>query len=365
MNPLSPVYYIRNNKGRAALIIFMLFFTTLMFLAGNYIASIDWYWEENIKHNEKMALVEALPGDEDFSQYHEVVGEMEKDPNLHLLGRTGLGFPGLDWITTIGLEMGSSSMVFSSKEDMETAFRALGLTADLSDMKHYGMAISKALAKNKGLHLGDIADATVDSSLDTSYTVDALIEEDTYTVFYLIECDPENYSRMYVFSDSMEGDALYNYIYDLIGDREVKVGSRSKIQVGQSLMPLHIILLVGGFLLSVILAVTVNSVVNGQYIKRTYEFGVYRALGLSKKTVFRKCAAELLLMDLIAIVIGAAIHFLLTFLLNELMYIPKGRYLPYVSVLGLICFLVSNLTVMLPMLISKGRRMGRADVTEF
>ena len=59
------------------------------------------------------------------------------------------------------------------------------------------------------------------------------------------------------------------------------------------------------------------------------------------------------------------IAFLLTFLLNELLYIPKGQYLPYVSWLGLTCFLISNLTVMVPMLIAKGVRMGRADVTEF
>jgi ABC-type antimicrobial peptide transport system permease subunit len=205
----------------------------------------------------------------------------------------------------------------------------------------------------------------VDKALDTTYTIDALIEEDTFTVFYLYETKPEDYFRMYVYSDSMEGDALYSYLTNLIGDRQVKLISRMKTEVHNSLVPMHIILIAGGFLLSVILAVTVNSVVNGQYIKRTYEFGVYRALGLSKGTVFRKCASELLFMDMIAIVIGAAVHFLLTFLLNELLYIPKGQYLPYVSWLGLTCFLISNLTVMVPMLIAKGVRMGRADVTEF
>ncbi len=365
MNPLSAIYYIKNNKGRATLIIFMLFFTTLMFLAGNFIASIDWYWEKNIEHNEKMAMVEATPADTDYVQFHQVVKELEDDPKLHVLGRTGLGFPGLEWTSTIGIGMGGSSMVFSSKEDMETAFKALGLTADLSNVKDYSMVVSKAFARNKGLRLGDTADATVDKALDTTYTIDALIEEDTFTVFYLYETKPEDYFRMYVYSDSMEGDALYSYLTNLIGDRQVKLISRMKTEVHNSLVPMHIILIAGGFLLSVILAVTVNSVVNGQYIKRTYEFGVYRALGLSKGTVFRKCASELLLMDMIAIVIGAAVHFLLTFLLNELLYIPKGQYLPYVSWLGLTCFLISNLTVMVPMLIAKGVRMGRADVTEF
>ena len=63
--------------------------------------------------------------------------------------------------------------------------------------------------------------------------------------------------------------------------------------------------------------------------------------------------------------IGAAVCLLTTFLLNELYYIPGGRFLPYFSWLGVLCFVISNLTVLLPMILSKGRRMGKADVTEF
>ena len=364
MNPLSPIYYIRNNKGRSALIIFMLFFTTLMFMAGNYVASCDWYFEEAIDSSEKIALVEYIPGDVDQKDYNATMAEMQADPKLSVAERTGYGFGGLSWFCTIGIEMDSSSYVFNTKEEMESAIRRLGLTVDLSGVKDRSIVISKALARNKGIHLGDTIDGTVDQSLSSEFTVDALIEEDIYVTFYLIE-DDRNLVRFYVYSDDLEGDALYNYIADMIGDRQVKVTSRMKENVRRSLAPLHIVMFAGAALLSVILAVTVNSVVNGQYQKRTYEFGIYRALGLSKKTVFGKCAAELLLMDLIAILIGAAFHFLMTFLLNELMYIPEGKYLPYVTGLGMICFAISNLTVMVPMIIAKGRRMGKADVTEF
>ncbi len=364
MNPLSPIYYIRNNKGRAALIIFMLFFTTLMFMAGNYVASCDWYWEDAIDSSEKIALVECIPGDEAWSDYHATLEEMRADSRLHVMERTGYGFGGLSWYCTIGIEMGSSSFVFNSKEDMEAAAKRLGLSVDLSKVKDHSIVVSKALAKNKGIHLGDTIDGTVDENLNEEFTVDALIEDDTFETFFLVH-DEKNLVRFYVYSDEMEGDELYSYIADKIGDRQVKLASRQKHSINQSLAPLHIIMIAGAVLLSVILAVTVNSVVTGQYQKRTYEFGVYRALGLSKKTVFRKCAAELLVMDLIAILIGAAIHFLLTFLLNELLYIPNGKYLPYVTDLGLICVAISNLTVIVPMIIAKGRRMGKADVTEF
>lgn len=364
MNPLSPLYYIRNNKGRSALIIFMLFFTTLMFMAGNFVASCDWFWEEAIDSTEKIALIEWIPGDEEQKDYNELRDKMQADPKLHVMERTGYGYGGLSWFCTIGLEMGSHSFVFNTKADIEAAIKRLGLTADLSNVKDHSIVISEALARNKGIHLGDTIDGSVDENLDSAFTVDALIEEDTYSSFFLIR-DEVNLVRFYVFSDEMEGDALYSYLSDQIGDRQVKMVSRMKQDVSQSLAPLHVVMFAGSVLLSVILAVTVNSVVNGQYQKRTYEFGVYRALGLSKKTVFLKCTGELLLMDLIALVIGAAVHFMTTFLLNEMLYIPDGKYLPYVSGLGMICFAVSNLTVMIPMIIAKGHRMGKADVTEF
>ena len=364
MNPLSPIYYIRNNKSRAALIIFMLFFTTLLFIAGNYVASCDWYMEKSIEHSERIALVEYIPADEDWSDYYATLGDIQADPRLHVMERSGRGFGGLGWSSTIGIDLESASYVFNSREDMEAAVKRLGLTVDLSDVKDHSIVISEALARNKGIRLGDTVDGSVDESLQSAFTVDALIKDDTYTTFFLVP-DEDNLARFYVLSDEMEGDALYNYLAEKIGDRRVKLSGRMKDEISNSLAPLHIVMIAGAVLLSVILAITVNSVVNGQYIKRTYEFGVYRALGLSRKTIFRKCAAELLLMDLMAIALGAAVHFLLTFLLNELLYIPKGRYIPYISGLGLICAAVSNLTVIIPMIIAKGHRMGRADVTEF
>ena len=364
MKPFSATYYLRNNKGRAALVIFMLFLTVLMFIAGNYLASNDWYWEKNIEYDEKIASVGCLPTDEDSRDFHAVLEDIRRDPKLKMMEYTGYGFGGLSWICTIGIEMGSSSFIFKSKADMEAAFKRLGLEIDLSKIRDGSMVISEAMAKNHGLKLGDTVDATVDKGLNGTYTLDALLDNDCFTTFYLVE-DETNLARAYVYSEEMEGDALYGYIRELIGSRMVKLNEQSKYSVKRSLAPLKVILIAGAFLLSVILAVTVNSVVNGQYQKRVYEFAVYRALGISKKGIFGKCAKELLLMDGIAILTGSAVHFLTTFLLNELYYRPNGRFLPYVSWLGLTCFLIANLTVMIPMLISKGRRMGKADVTEF
>ena len=82
-------------------------------------------------------------------------------------------------------------------------------------------------------------------------------------------------------------------------------------------------------LIAIVLAVTINSVVTGQYLKRTYEFGIYKALGRSSKEVKGKVAAEVLSMNLISSLIGFAAVFLFTYLMNEIVYKPKGLHLLY------------------------------------
>ncbi|MGN0395134.1 MAG: FtsX-like permease family protein, partial [Coprococcus sp.] len=127
----------------------------------------------------------------------------------------------------------------------------------------------------------------------------------------------------------------------------------------------YVLFYVIDILIAVVLAVTINSVVTGQYLKRTYEFGVYRALGRSSKSVKRKVAAEILLMNVIACVIGFACMFLFTYIINELVYRPKGLFLLYSSMVGVVGFIVCDILIVLPLILSKGRLMSKADVTEF
>ena len=129
--------------------------------------------------------------------------------------------------------------------------------------------------------------------------------------------------------------------------------------------PFKSIFMLASILLSIVLSVIVNSVITGQYIRRTYEFGVYRAIGISRLGIYKKCAAEILSMDMIAILIGGALVLILTFILNEIKFIPEGKYLPYFSSMGLMGFVISNLLVTVPTILLKGHSMSRADVTEF
>ena len=64
-------------------------------------------------------------------------------------------------------------------------------------------------------------------------------------------------------------------------------------------------------------------------------------------------------------IIGAGLILLFTFMINELYYVPDGKFLPYFSKMGTYGFIISNAMVVIPTILFKGRAMGRADVTEF
>ena len=363
MKPMSAFYYVKENKGRAGIVIFLLFFTTLLFLAGNYIDSSYYYWKRAMEYSDRVATVSAISSDEDQKDFYAFREKLKRDESLIVYDISGYGYSGLPWICTMGFEMGSTSMIFNSVEDMKDCFERLGIKADLSDMKNGSVCLSSALARQYGLKKGDKVDPSVYKNINGSYRVGAILEDDSYMLFYVEHTDTP--FRMHVMSKELSGQALRDYLIKLRGESKVHIDQPMSVGIEEQFAPFKLIFGAGIVLLSLALAVVVNAVITGQYVARTYEFGVYRAIGLTKREIYGKCAREIFAMDLLAILFGAAIIFLFLFLANELYYIPAGKFLPYYSNMGLYAFLASNALVIVPTIFLKGHSMSKADVTEF
>ncbi|MBP5192611.1 MAG: ABC transporter permease [Eubacterium sp.] len=364
MRPFSAIYYIKENKKKSLVIIFMLVLTTLIFLAGNYIDSVYYFWDKNMDYSDELCVISALPTDEDYKEFTEFYNELKKDDKLVVQERTAWGFHGLSWECTMGFEMGTASMVFSSVDDMKTAFDKFGIECDFTDIKEGSVVMSETFAKHYGLKKGDVIDSSLDNTIDGHFTLDALIGDDSFMLFYVIPGD-EMVLRINVMSPSMSGHELRDYLTERLGGRKANINSPMRDEIAEQFEPFFYIFFSGIILLSAVLSIIINSVITGQYIRRVYEFGVYRAIGISKGGILRKCASEISVMNLFAVLFGAVIIMTFTFLANELYYIPEGKYLPYFSKIGLIGFLLSNALVVIPTIISKGRGMMKADVTEF
>ncbi|MGN0395141.1 MAG: hypothetical protein ACI4EF_07250, partial [Coprococcus sp.] len=211
IKPFSALYYMKENKGKAILCIFMMFLSTFMFLAGNYIHSVLYTFEKEIEYSDKLVVVSLQSTDEEFRDFAEFTKDVEADDKLKYVESTAYGFSSMQYGTVLNLEMGGNSYVFNSVEDMKAVFEHLGIESDLSKCKHRSMVISQDFANNKGIKLGDKLDHSFDRNLDGEFTVDAIIDDGSFCTFYVYE-DDENLGRLYIYSDTMEGDELYDYV---------------------------------------------------------------------------------------------------------------------------------------------------------
>lgn len=364
INPFSAVYYIKENRGRSVVCIIMLVLAAFMFLAGNYISSEFGTYDKEFEYSDKLVVVELSSTDEEYKDYREFRKLVEQDENLDFVDSTAYGYSGISYDTVMNISLTGQAYVFSSVDDMKKVFDHLGIDCDYIQCTDKSIVISRNLAQNRGLSTGDIVDRGFDQNLNGEYRVGAVIDDGSFCTFYLVD-DSTNLGRLYIFSNTMEGRGLYDYVVQLAGDKKVHITQCERDFIAPQFNIYYILFYLIDLMVSVVLAVTINSVITGHYIKRTYEFGIYRALGRSRRDIKKKVAAEMLMVNAIACTAGAVIIMLFTYLINELIFKPKGLCLLYMSWTGLLGFVICDLLVMIPVILSKGKKMCQADVTEF
>jgi ABC-type lipoprotein release transport system permease subunit len=364
VNPYSAIYYIRKNKGKSAICIFMMFLATFMFLAGNYIDSELDSFDKEFEYSDRLVVAEIQSTDPEYQDFAAFRKAVLEDDALEFVDVTAYGFGGMQHGTVLNLEMGGWSYVFNSVDDCQKVFEHLGIEGDLSNCKSGSIILGKEFAKNKGIKLGDVIDHSFDSNLNGEYRVDAIVDDDSYCTYYIYEND-ESLGRLYIYSDTLDGKALYDYVNTLAQNRNVHISKSEREETLPQFSVFYVLFYMIDLLIGIVLAVTVNSVITGQYLKRVYEFGVYRALGRSKGGIKKKVAKEILLMNFIACAAGAVVISLFTYIINELYYKPMGIHLLAFSQAGLLGFLLCDVFIVVPLILSKGRMMSKADVTEF
>ena len=363
MKPYSALYYVKENKGRSLLIAAMFFLTTLLLLGGNYIQSNYYYWEGIIDYTERVVEIEASVNDEEFRDYFAIIDKLSADPDLTVMLHSGYAEPSLDWVCTMGFTMGGYAARYNTPEDLKEAFRIIGYEGDFSGLRNGSLIVSRAMANNHGFKLGDIVDEN--QGLSGTYTLDAIIDEDIYAIFYVEEFPKEKLMRAHVMSETLLYPERMKRVRTACEGSQCKIQKSMRDEINSQFQPINLIFCLALVLLSLVLAVSVNSVISGHYNKRMYEFGVYRAIGRTKRDVRRKVAAEILVTDFVSVVVGIGFVELFTFMMNELYYKPGGRFLPYWSEIGVIGVIVSNIFVLIPTILLRGRAMCKADVTEF
>ena len=363
MNPFSALYFIKENKKRSVLLILMILLSFGVYIGGLYVTNPEDNWQQVIEYSDNSVNVYKISTEGEG--YEWLLNEVKNDGKATVLE---LGSSNsFDWETIMGFKSGMGVYTFRSVEDFKTFCNYMDIECDFSKLKIGSMIMSEKFAKNRGLSIGDKVDEKKYNSVYGEFTLDFLTKEDGYTVYFI--SDEEESGRALILGNTIKGQELYSYVFDLYSEVKenknlfVSPGARQEVTVQfESFNTIYMLIVI---LLSVILAITINAAFVGMYQKREFEFAVYRAIGIPKKSIVTKFVKELLLIDIIALFFGTIVMLIGLYLLNNLVLYPEGKYLRYFEPVALYNMILCNAIIIIPLIVTRCRKMLKADICDY
>lgn len=360
MKPFFPLYFIKENKARCVLLMFMLFLGYAAYLGGIYITNLYDNWQIVVDYSEKYTTVSPSNEDENYSDFYAFTKELENNDKVDVL-QLGV-YHSFNWKTIMNFESGNFSATFLSVDDFRTYCAHMNIDCNFDQLKAGSLIMSERFAKNRGLEIGDTVDKDFDKGIYGKFTLDAMTQEDGYTQYFISD-DGVLANQILILSN--DGANVYDIAYALQEKYNVQIFSGVREKLDSQFSVFNRIYLFVLVLMAVILAVTVHATFVGMYQRRNFEFAVYRAIGLSKRRIIGKIIGELLCMDVIAMVIGGAVIFIALYLFNNLVLYPCGKYLCYFHPIALFGLVFYNLAVLVPLIVTRCKQMLKADICEY
>lgn len=362
MKPFSPLYFIKENKSRCILLMFMIFLSYAAYFGGLYVSNPMDNFELAISYYDEFAHIYPTTDDEDLSQFEAFKDELKQNEKVTVIECGQYG--GFIWESVMGFTMGTVSFSFQTPEDFRTYCEYMDIECDLDSVKPGSIIMSELFANNLGFKLGETINSSNNEYIYGDYTLAALTDEYGY-ITYLIDSEPSTSTRALILGNGISGDEVYDIVYDAKSRNDVDVYDMLEDEVRPQFASFNLIYFFIVILLSVILAVTINATFVGMYQRRSFEFAVYRAIGISKRRITGKIISELIIIDLIALVLGGIVFFLILYLLNNLVLYPDGKYLRYTEPIAVFGLVLGNITVLVPLIITRCRQLLKADICEY
>lgn len=361
MKPFSPMYFVKENKSRCILLMFMLFLCYAAYLGGIYVSNPRDNWNMPIAYYDKFVYVNSVSGDaEEFADF---CREAEESGKAEVIG---LGnYNAFSWKTIMGFEEGQFCLTFRSVEDFKAYCEYMDIDCNFENLKSGSMILSERFANNVGLKIGDEIGKDYNQDIYGEFTLDALTKEDGYALYFITDENDTSLRAMLIGKSGARSEELYELAYSLEEKYDIYVHDGLEQNIDGQFESFDLIYTFVILLMAVIMAVTINAAFVGMYQRRNFEFAVYRAIGISKKRIVGKIVSELFCMDAIALVLGGAVFFLGLYLFNNLALYPVGKYLRYYHPMALFGLVLCNLAVIIPLIVTRARQMLKADICEY
>ena len=362
MKPFSPLYFIKQNKSRCILLMFMIFLSFGAYLGGLYIYTPQENWEYSYNIDENHIEIRASNDDKNYQNYKAFCEEIEKRDDITML-KFGY-YNQLSRKTVMGFTDGTLTYTFRTVEDFKLFCNYHNIDCDFSNVESKTVVMSRLMAANVGFELGDTILSDSINQLTHDLKVAALTEELGYTQYY-IGTEEEINHRAIIFGNGISLEETRKQVNEIAKTYPISYRIPIRVETEEMYSIFNTIFFVVVIFLAIILSVTVNAAFVGMYQRREFEFAVYRAIGISKKKIIRKIAGEILFMDVIVLIVGGGIFFLALYLFNELVLASSGVYLVYTAPIAVIALLLCNLMTVIPLILTRSRVLLKADICNY
>lgn len=366
MKPLSAIYFIKENKMRCFMIIFIFVLTYVIYIGGLYLNNIEQTFVYSVQRLDKFASIQPSGTSVDKDKFEKSKLRCMKEEGLLVIEQV---YGGNIYISSImgGVKNGFPIFSFKSVEDFRSYCEYMNIDCDFEGLKEGSAIMSEMFALNRGLKRGEevIAEEAESEILYGDFTLDAITDEEGYS-FYTIGGADLNREYLILPVD-MNLEQFGVFLKELTGDFDITAtnGEYLKQEIARQMSSMNKIYFFIVIFTAIVMAVTINAVFVGLYQKREPEFAVYKAIGIGRKRIRRKLISEILVMDLIGILIGGIICITALYLLNRLYFQPSGRYIFYYHPVSLIGMVVCNAVVLIPLIFTRSRQMMKADICSF
>lgn len=364
MKPFSAGYFIRENRRRSILLIFMFALTYIAYLAGLYVSNMECTYDYSIERAKKFAILYPTENEDHYVELQKAMDKLSKEKGITVLQEGVIS--SLVTKNVMGFYNGYTGYAFRSVEDFKSYCDYMGIQCNFSRLKKGSFITSRFAADSRGMKVGDTLkeDSDRDERVYGTYTLDAITDEEGYSYYYIN--DQTNYNCI-LLPTGMTLEEFKVYIQKLQEEFNVRIydGQSYEENIHKQLESINAIYIFIVILLAFVMAITINAAFVGMYQHRQPEFAIYQAIGISKRRVVGKIIKELLLIDLLGVIAGGVFMFLGVYLLNELYLIPEGMRLFYYHPLSVSGMLICNLMAWIPLVITRSRQLLKADICAY
>jgi len=379
MKPFSPLCYIKNNLKRAITLILLISTVGFCYVGGLYISSATDNYIYMYDSAKDYYMFYERNNEGAVNEFDNAYKDIEQSDAIGKIIYT-------NWNSSficeniMGLSYNVDIISFNSLEDFEYFNKATKSVPENIKLNPGEIVITDKLATMFDLKIGDTITPETDKEkyiLFETFTIKAIIKHKSYLSIAIsnnnkngvtplaIRKISDNESEEQIEKSRQDMNSVFKSLYDKYPNMTFKSHEQLIKDVKDIFKMLYLIYYAICFVVTLVIAVTLNAIFVGAYNKRKFEFSVYKAIGFSKKEINKKIISEILLIIFIGLISAAILTVLSLLIINVIIIYPQGMWMNYFHKTSMIVAMLCDIAIIVPVIFFRLRKIKKYDVTEY